>query len=278
MISPIRGERPVFLQLQGEDYDNATHHPDWNILPGQGWYTMEMKHCNGYAVAICDAQSVGSEITYALKQALPPGKYRFFLHIIKMRSGGKNGVEISFGKDTWKVIWDGSTYKIRDYAVDPHDLTLTKPVKQFRIKTLMVERWSIGDVPEHPIPSIMLDRITITNDLQQQVITPGRRQDVGLPDELKAASKTTKAETTFEIRKGQRIRNGSFEVGTSAAWFGNCSYRHGRGVLRPSNRVRTKPAHGEWCLEVPASGFGVFSEMFRGRTGETVHVSLELRS
>ncbi|MDP6361573.1 MAG: hypothetical protein QF473_41125, partial [Planctomycetota bacterium] len=88
----ISGEQAtVFLDIQGEDFDKATHRPEWHTLPGQGWYSMEMKHCNGYAVAICDAQSVGSSITYSLDSALPPDKYRFFFHIIKMRSGGKNG-------------------------------------------------------------------------------------------------------------------------------------------------------------------------------------------
>ena len=287
LVLPQLGEsagagKDFLIQFQGEDFDDAAHHPDWNIRPGQGWYSMEMKHCNGYAVAICDTQSVGASMSYSLKKSIPPGKYRFFLHIIKMRSGGKNGLEITIGDQTWKVIWDGSTYKIRDYAIDAHDFILTKPANRIVFRSLLIERWSIGDVPEHPIPTIMIDRIMVTGDLRQQVIKAGRRQEVGLPEEVKAATaakKTSKTKTKIgAIASGNRIANGSFEVANTTTWFGNCSYRHGIYALRPKNRVKEKPVHGEWCLDIPASGFGVFSEMFRGVSGEPVEVSLHLRS
>jgi hypothetical protein len=271
----ISGEQaPIFLDIQGEDFDKATHRPEWHTLPGQGWYSMEMKHCNGYAVAICDAQSVGSSITYSLDSALPPGKYRFFFHIIKMRSGGKNGVEIIIGDHSWKVIWDGKTYKVRDYSVDAHDFTLTKPARQIRIKSLMIERWSIGDVPEHPIPTIMLDRLMVTNDLRYQVATPGRRQVVALPDDGVTTAKETERQP---ILPGNRLANGSFEVGTTTSWLANTGYHNGP-FLNRGNLVKTNPHHGRQCLEIGAPGSGVMSEMFRGHTGELVNVTVSLRS
>ena len=271
---PMNGEpEPIFLDIQGEDFDNATHRPDWHTLPGQGWYSMEMKHSNGYAIAICDAQSVGASIDYSLKQALAPGKYRFFLHIIKMRSGGKNGVEVTIGDQSWKVIWDADTYKARDYSVDAHDFTLTNPAQRVTIKTLMIERWSIGDVPEHPIPTIMLDRLMVTNDLRYQVVTPGRREEVSTPEE----EQTKATETQLApIAEGNRIANGSFEVGTTTSWLANTGY-HGAAFLTRINLVKTDPQHGQHCLEIATPGAGVFSEMFRGRSGERVNLSISLR-
>jgi len=280
-------ENPFWLDVQAEDFDGAVHHPGWHTQPAQGWYSMEQRYFSGYAGAICDAQSVGATMTYTLEAPIPPGKHKFFLHLLRMRSGGKNGVKITVDDQSWDVIWSDKSYPVRDYAVDMHGLELTKPVGKIAIKCLVAERHNIGDVPSYPIPSIMLDRIQVTNDLRYQPIKGRRRMSVGIPGQAVARPKTTAKEPPPEqapIPEGNRLRNGSFEVATTTTWFGDQRYR-GSAFLKPVNLIEDEAAHGERCLVYPAEGqdvgrqaWGFFSNIFPGKTGEVVPVSLMLKA
>jgi len=268
------GER-VFLRLEAEDFDDAPLHPDWHIGPGQGWYAMEQYHFSGYAGAVCDAQSVGAQMTYMLERPLPAGRYKFFLHLLRMRDGGTNALRVTVGGQSWKVAWSADTYEVRDYAVDAHAFTLERPARTIRIRALQIERHNIGDVPSYPIPTILLDAITVTNDLRQQVVRQGRRQTVGL-GRVPAGPADGPAEA-IEIPAGNRIRNGSFEVPATTTWFAE----EGRAP-RVSNMVEGG-AHGGYCLRMPVSADGkrlpmLFSNVFPGRGGEDVPVRLHLRS
>lgn len=278
-------EEAFWLDLQAEEFDKAVLHPDWHTETGQGWYAMEQRYFSGYAGAICDSQSLGAEMTYTVDTPIPAGKHKFFLHLLRMRSGGKNGVRITVGDQRWDVIWSDKSYPVRDYAVDMHELTLAQPVKQITIKSLVVERHNIGDVPSYPIPTIMLDRLQVTNDLRQQPITVGRRMAVGIPAEAAQTPATPgQKEAEQPIPPGNRLRNGSFEVATTTTWFGDQRYR-GSVVLKPMNIVEGQAAHGRRHLVYPAEGqdvgrqaWGIFSNVFPGRSGETVPVSLMLKS
>lgn len=277
-------EAPFWLDVQAEDFDGAVHHPGWHTQPSQGWYSMEQRYFSGYAGAICDAQSAGASMTHTLEAPIPPGKHKFFLHLLQMRSGGKNGVRITVGDHSWDVIWSDKSYPVRDYAVDMHELELTKPVGKIAIKCLLVERHNIGDVPSYPIPTIMLDRIQVTNDLRQEPIKGRRRMS---PGPVAAPPKPTAQKPVPDeepIPGGNRLRNGSFEVATTTTWFGDQRYR-GSAFLKPVNLVEGEAAHGERCLVYPAEGqdvgrqaWGVFSNVFSGKAGETVPVSLMLRA
>ncbi|HOL67818.1 MAG TPA: hypothetical protein PKX93_10225, partial [bacterium] len=259
------------LEMEAEEADGVAFYPDWHTMAGQGWYAMEQKYFSGYAGLICDAQSTGARATFTLKQAIPPGRYRFFLYLVKMREGGKNGLQVKLGSEQWDVIWDGSTYPVRDYAVQAHDLVLTEPAKEISFTSLMIQRHNIGDVPGYPLPAIMLDRFLLTDDLSLKVIRRGSRQDVGLVD----LSEEKIRPVTASLPSGNRLRNGSFEVGTTTTWF---SFGQ---PLGPENLV-AGGVDGQRCLLLPSGlnwpSRGIFSSVFSGSSGEKVPVSLFLKS
>ncbi|HNQ35628.1 MAG TPA: hypothetical protein PKN80_06140, partial [bacterium] len=269
LAAPAAGA--VRLDIEAEDFDRVPLYPDWHTSSGQGWYAMEQRYFSGYAGLICDAQSVGAETTCTFKEPLPAGRYRFFLYLLKMRSGGKNSLEVAVGDQKWTVTWDENIARVRDYAVVPHDLVLDRPASRITIKSLQIERHNIGDVPSYPIPTIMLDRMVITDDLELQVIESGGRQGVGRPE-----AESGKPAAAGPALTGNRVANGSFEVGTTTTWF------NFGDPLQPANLVEGA-AHGRRCLELPqlSSAFqtaGICSGVFRGAAGEKVPVSLYLKS
>lgn len=153
----------------------------------------------------------------------------------------------------------------RDYRWTKARIEVKQPFDSVEITALGVERTAIGDVPEYPLNTILVDAIEITDRLDLvHYIGPGWRSSLLLtPEEVKKlelerrggpapeAGKAQKLSIGPEV-KGNRVRCGGFESGAQPHWF--VWKQETTGYWLTESFFSTEnPVEGKYCLRLPGS-------------------------
>jgi hypothetical protein len=278
------------IRLAESDTLAVDSRPDWHSRREQGWYVKEHHHAADFAFLVCDDQSAGATFAYDLKQAVPAGDYRILVRHVRMRRGGENRIRLELGTgdaDAFTVV--GSTEmawtsddKPRDYRWADTRITASGAADRLRVTALKVERTGIGDLPEYPLNTILLDTVILTARTDYTITHASRSSKLVLPGLVQTVSRDSKPlparnhvwsapdpEDLARVRQigaatapekaarptGNLIADGSFEGGTQPNWFvikdGTTGYELDRSFLDHEN-----PGHGGTSLRLRgATGF-----------------------
>jgi hypothetical protein len=261
---------PVSLWIEAESFPGLVHHPNWNTAPGQGWYAKDHRHASGRAFIVCDEQSQGAKATKKLARTLPAGEYLVTPTLVLMRfSPGREGgygqdngnrllVELGMADQAGEfkplaakefINLFGSGYADHeDYEFETFKdgsgkersrmkrkfpiLSVKDGWNAIRLTASRVAAAGIGDLPEHPLATLCVDKIGLTNMPGTKVrLSHSGRCWYTLPQvsgtETGAAAKTPEAQKkpAAEAPKpplpapaGNLISNGSFEAGVRPQW------------------------------------------------------------
>jgi len=260
---------PIRIHLEEGAFINVPNHVDWHTQKGQGWYVKEHYHASGYAFAVCDDQSAGSKAYVRIGQEIPAGTYDLWARHVRMRRGGTNRLKVSLGNgvgDAFKpsgsgeIAWQTKD-KPRDYRWAKTSVTTAAPATAVEVVAAAVERTAIGDVPEYPLNTILLDALEITNQLDlAQYLGSGWRSGLLLtPAEIEERrSKRTGRPTSQQqtpvlvpgpAQKGNRVRSGGFESGGQPFWFIWKAETSGYW-LSPEDFDAASPREGRYALRL----------------------------
>ncbi len=248
---------PVIIRLSENETIDITSWPDWHDQSNQGWYIKEHYHADDFALLVCDQESVGAKAIFDLGKTIEPGNWSILVRHVRMRQGGTNILGLGLGNGVGdlfqataesELIWSGKD-KPRNYRWAATVISTNKPVRYLRVTAKQIERTGIGDLPEYPLSSILIDTIILTNLSNYEIVhgtrssglwfrvegkmvqqsryllehfTSGRSSSgYENPSKLRGSDSLSTKRSPFEktTAKGNQLPGGGFDAATQPYWF-----------------------------------------------------------
>ena len=226
-------------EFEAEAFDGLSFYGNWHPEKGTGWYAKEHIHASGQGVAICDEFNVGAAMLRKLRTPCPAGKLNAFVHVYKMRGGGKNSIELALGTvaggefraaATGLLSWDSSAKG--GYIWLKQELELAVECDTVRARATEVTRTGIGDNPEQDYAYLFFDKVYLTDSPEIKIKPHRWRSTLTIPEKTTSTfvsaghrraeefQKRQNAEASLpEVRRRNLIRNSGFELGMKPWWF-----------------------------------------------------------
>ena len=272
--APERAKDYYHAEFEAEAFDGLSYYGNWHPEKGTGWYAKEHIHGSGQGVAICDQLNLGAEMTKRLDEPAPAGKLNAFVHVYKMRGGGKNTIELSLGRlegDRFEssasglFSWDSSSKG--GYIWLKQVLELPAACDTVRIKAVEITRTGIGDNPEQEYAYIFFDKVCLTDSPDVKIQPSNWRDTLTLPKKARSSfvseahrkaeeyQETQKVERSLpEAGAGNLIPNSGFELGMTPWWFTPDSFQEGCNLTFRDLDTK-QPFQGKYSLRMPLAPY-----------------------
>lgn len=291
---------PLRLYVEAEECEGLQRYP-YDVEDASGWYAREASNRagapgRGYLAAIHET-ATNRVMVRKLVTPLPPGRYRAFLRTYGPVLGEtESSVRVDVGSVPVEFRWPCARKAQWRGGVD---FVLSEPACEIRFTAVAFGGRGYGGVFEPLHPSLWLDTLLITDDLQAQVppsvederllrsgIEPGSapvRQsfasdDTGLFDPvtpLPVAPVVTDPVLLQSVDGHRNLwPNGSFELGMNDGWTGDTRKR--TWVFSDVDLDSRRPFHGASALHVP-EGVVPFSRPYYLGQGGVMTLSLYIR-